>query len=218
MIHAYHEILLRKAKIKVGDMFDFAVNEFGIDGEDFATMFAGSSIAYRLEVGEPKYLAGMSGIELALLVIEEKTGIVPVADDVEHLYRTPHHWCGWAICHYQWISGLSYKEILEIAPYPDLMHMYRTLHEADISKFIDVMERKRSSIFAETNLKRIRSAYGCSQSELAQKSGVSLRSIQMYEQRNKDINKAQSAFLLGIARTLGCRIEDLLEPTPAFLD
>jgi len=218
MTNAYPEILLRKAKIKVGDMFEFAVNEFGIDGEDFAMMFAGSSIAYRLEVGEPKYLAGMSGVELALLVIKEKTGITPVVEDIEHLYRSPNYWCGWAICHYQWISGLSYKEILEIAPYNDLLHMYKTLHEVDISKFIDVMEKKRKSVFVETNLKRIRSAYGCSQSELAKKSGVSLRSIQMYEQRNKDINKAQSASLLGIAHALGCRIEDLLEPSLAFLD
>ena len=33
--------------------------------------------------------------------------------------------------------------------------------------------------FKETNLKRFRSAYGCSQSELAKLSGVSLRSIQI---------------------------------------
>ncbi len=52
---------------------------------------------------------------------------------------------------------------------------------------------------------------GCSQSQLAKMSGVSLRSIQMYEQRNKDINKAQAETLLRLARTLGCRMEDLLE-------
>ncbi len=43
---------------------------------------------------------------------------------------------------------------------------------------------------SETNLKRLRIFYGCTQAELSERSGVSLRSIQMYEQRNKDINKA----------------------------
>ena len=39
-------------------------------------------------------------------------------------------------------------------------------------------------------------------------------SIQMYEQRNKDVNKAQAITLAKIARVLGCDIEDLLESEP----
>ena len=65
--------------------------------------------------------------------------------------------------------------------------------------------------FAETNLKRIRTAYGCSQAELAKKSGVGLRSIQLYEQRQKDINKASAESLYRISKVLGCAMEDLLE-------
>ena len=65
--------------------------------------------------------------------------------------------------------------------------------------------------FADTNLKRIRTAYGCTQAELAKRSGVSLRSIQMYEQRNKDINKASAETLLRQSRVLGCTMEDLME-------
>ncbi len=65
--------------------------------------------------------------------------------------------------------------------------------------------------YSETNLKRIRTAHGCTQKDLAEMSGVSLRSIQMYEQRNKDINKAQSDSLYRLAKALGCAMEDLLE-------
>ncbi len=65
--------------------------------------------------------------------------------------------------------------------------------------------------YSETNLKRIRTDYGCTQKELAEMSGVNLRSIQMYEQRNKDINKAQSDSLYRLAKALGCAMEDLLE-------
>ena len=62
-----------------------------------------------------------------------------------------------------------------------------------------------------TNLKRIRTVYGCSQAELSRRSGVSLRSIQMYEQRNKDINKASAETVHSLAKILGCTVEDLLE-------
>ena len=47
--------------------------------------------------------------------------------------------------------------------------------------------------------------------EKAKRSNVSLRSIQMYEQRNKDINKASAETVLSLAKVLGCTMEDLLE-------
>ena len=40
---------------------------------------------------------------------------------------------------------------------------------------------------------------------------VSLRSIQMYEQRNKDINKASVDTVYRLAKVLGCAMEDLIE-------
>ena len=89
--------------------------------------------------------------------------------------------------------------------------MYYTLHEADISKFVDIADNRMKELYPETNLKRIRMAYGCTQADLAKKSGVSLRSIQMYEQRNKDINKANADALYRISKVLGCSMEDLIE-------
>lgn len=65
--------------------------------------------------------------------------------------------------------------------------------------------------FSETNLKHIRTVCGYSQKRLAEMSGVSLRSIQMYEQRQKDINKAQSDTIYRLAKTLNCAMEDLLD-------
>ena len=95
--------------------------------------------------------------------------------------------------------------------FEDLQNMYCTLHEADITKFVDIADELIRDHFKETNLKRIRTSYGCTQAELAKRSCVSLRSIQMYEQRNKDINKASAETLYRIARVLGCTMEDLLE-------
>ena len=89
--------------------------------------------------------------------------------------------------------------------------MYDTLHEEDITKFADIADEKMREHFKDTNLKRIRTSYGCTQAELAKRSGVSLRSIQVYEQRNKDINKASAETLYRISKALGCTMENLLE-------
>ena len=89
--------------------------------------------------------------------------------------------------------------------------MYYTLHEADVSKFVEIVDARMKECFPDTNLKRIRMAAGCSQSELAERSGVSLRSIQMYEQRNKNINKASVDTIYRLSKVLGCTVEDLIE-------
>lgn len=63
----------------------------------------------------------------------------------------------------------------------------------------------------DTNtLKSLRVNAGLSQSELAKKSGVNLRTIQGYESGNRDLYKAAGETLLRLARSLGCSIEDLL--------
>ena len=89
--------------------------------------------------------------------------------------------------------------------------MYYTLHEVDISKFIEILDDIIINRNPNTNLKRIRLLSKLSQKELALKSGVSLRSIQMYEQKNKDINKANAISLYMMSKVLNCSIEDLLE-------
>ncbi len=211
-MHAYQETYLNSAMKNIGDMFDFAINDFGIPADDFAVMFTTSVVCRKLENGETKYLVGKSGIELAVEVIEEKTGLAPEPDADEMPDRTPDYWCGWALCYYQWLRAIPYRRLLAALSYEDLRGLYPTLHEADLSKFAETMDKVLRKAAKETNLKRIRSAYGYSQSGLADKSGVSLRSIQMYEQRNKDINKGQSETLLRLARALGCSMEDLLEP------
>lgn len=211
MTHAYREVYLRRAMTKLGFMFDFAISCVGIPGEEFSGLFAASQTAKRLECGDPKYLLGMCGEELAMRVIKETTGIIVEEECEENFGRSPDYWCGWAIAYYQWLHGISYKRIFEILSYTEISAMYPTFHEADISRFADAVDAARRQRIKETNLRRIRTAYGCSQSELAAASGVSLRSIQMYEQRRKDINKGQSATLLSLARVLGCSMEALME-------
>ena len=156
-------------------------------------------------------IAGKSGIEITLDVLLETTGKAPKAEPPERFGRSKEYWIGWAVAYYQWYSSRKFSEIFKALPFEDLQKMYYTLHEADVTKFVDIAEERVRTVFADTNLKRIRTAYGCTQAELAELSGVSLRSIQMYEQRRKDINKASTETVYRIAKVLGCSIEDLLE-------
>ena len=73
--------------------------------------------------------------------------------------------------------------------------------------FSSVIKRKATS----TKLQTVRKASGMSQRELSEKSGISLRSIQQYEQKAKDINKAAVDSILALANALGCKVEDLIE-------
>lgn len=79
------------------------------------------------------------------------------------------------------------------------------------SALFDIIPSMKVNVNPATNLKRIRTAKGYSQKQLAELSGVSLRAIQTYEQRQKNINKAQSDSLFHLAKALGCTMEDLLE-------
>ncbi len=211
MTHAYQEIYLSKAQQVLGDAFDYAVNICNISGEDFIKLFLVSSISKRMEKGEPNCLVGKSGVELVLEILEETTNKEINASSVESIGRSREYWIGWAVAYYQWYSDRKFSEIFTVVSFEDLQNMYYTLHEADISKFVDIIDEKIKTVFSETNLKRIRLAYGCTQVELANRSGVSLRSIQMYEQRNKDINKASVDTLYRLSKTLGCSMEDLIE-------
>jgi len=211
MTRAYQEIYLSNAQAALGDAFDYAVNTCSIPGDDFVKLFCGSSLSRRMENGEPSLLSGKSGIEITIEIIAETTGKQLEAISTEHMERSVEYWIGWAVAYYQWYSARRYSDIFKVLSYEDLQKMYYTLHEADITKFVEVAEDQVREYFKDTNLKRIRTAYGCTQAELARLSGVTLRSIQMYEQRRKDINKASAETLYNIAKVLGCSIEDLIE-------
>lgn len=211
MIHAYQEIYLNKAQSILGDAFDYAVNTCDIPGNQFIKLFLASSVCRRIENGEPAYIAGKSGIEIAAEVVYETMGKELTQEPVEKFGRSGEYWIGWAVAYYQWYSGRKFSDIFRVVTYDDLQQMYYTLHEADISKFVDIVDERIRRVYPDTNLKRIRTAYGCTQAELAKSSEVSLRSIQMYEQRNKDINKASVETVYRLAKALGCAMEDLIE-------
>ena len=60
-------------------------------------------------------------------------------------------------------------------------------------------------------LKELREEKGFSRRELAERSGVNLRSIQDYEQGHKKISSAKSETVYRLSLSLGCLADELLE-------
>lgn len=89
--------------------------------------------------------------------------------------------------------------------------MYPALHEASEDKFAEVADRiiqKKEQ--GKNALKRFRKMAGYTQKELSEQSGVTLRSIQQYEQGKKKLQKASAETIQALARSLGCHMENLL--------
>ena len=68
-------------------------------------------------------------------------------------------------------------------------------------------EDARSAASLPTRLKRQRELCSLTQEELAERSGISLRSIQMYEQRQKNTNRASAEAVYRLACALRCSME-----------
>lgn len=212
MIRAYHKVYLEKARVNLGRMLDFATYDLGYDPCTFFDLFMNSGLAERFGKGEFTLTVGMSGVELAYRVLEQTKHQVAFPSPRYTADRSPEYWAGWALAYYQWETAMTFEEILEYIPLDDIIRMYSPYHEMDIRHFCDRMNELYRAANPETKLKQIRQRSGLSQSELAELSGIPVRTIQQYEQRQKSINKAQAEYLIILARALNCSAEDLIEP------
>lgn len=61
-----------------------------------------------------------------------------------------------------------------------------------------------------TKLQEKRKEAGLSQSQLAAKSGISLRTLQHYEIGDKNIRKAAVETVIALAEALGCSINEII--------
>lgn len=211
MIHAYDKQYLDDAMRNLGEAFDYAVNNCRIEPDDFLNMFIAGGFADQFGSGVPKFVSGLSGTELVWEVIE-RSGRERELPEPETVYDySPEYWCGWILAYYQWYTGRSFRNISKHISMREILKLYPTLHEAAEDKFVDTINRMIRRNNPPTQLQILRKSMGYSQKTLAEKSGVTLRMIQQYEQRAKDINKAAGINLAALSQTLGCKVEDLLE-------
>lgn len=210
MTHAYDEIYLDDAMETLGGAVEYATLFCNTDGQEFLDLFIVSGIAEEFGRGNVKFISGMSGIELARHILEKCGKKSSDIEEMPYIDYPPEYWIGWILAYYQWYTGKAFTSVCKKLSYEKLYNLYGVLHEADPDKavrvFNDIMKNG-----SETNLAQLRKARKLSQSELARAADISIRSIQLYEQRKTDINKAQYNHLKSIAKVLGCNPEDLSE-------
>ena len=213
MIGAYDKCYLEKARTQLAVMLDFTVNVLGMEANMFFERFSRSLAATLFEQGDPWLIAGRSGVELSYYVLDQMNV------DLEYQRVSPEpaagrsreYWAGWALAYYQWKTGLSFEEIRRCIPLSDIIGLYEPYHEMDILQFTDLMDEYYRKAHPQTRLKYYREALGLSQRELSEQAEVPLRTLQQYEQRQKNINKAQAEYLIRLIRALSVEPECLIE-------
>lgn len=211
MMYAYSESYLNDAKENLAVFYDYGVRVCKIKMDLLSWLFIKSGYADKFERGNPAVVAGMSGVELARRVISRAYPDKEFKEYIPSQARSDLYWAGWSLAEYQWVTCTRFKDIFDRVPFSEIVLMYKVYHEMSIENFIEDLDKRLEKTVRETRLKTIRENRGLSQTELAKLSGVHLRSIQMYEQKINDIDKAQVRTVYKLSRVLGCTVEELLE-------
>ena len=212
-MRAYNESYLPGAMQALATMMDCGINRCGFTPEMFYQMFLTSGVAEQFEKGNPRYVAGLSGAELADCVMKAAMGKAHPSNDGTYCV-SPEYWAGWVLSYYQWKSGRSFRFIqnngLDIGK---VIALYHPLHEADLDKFYDVADSIiRNHITSSPNaLKKARENVGLTQKQLAGISGVSLRMIRAYEQNQQPMEDANYSTVTRLAAALHINASELMK-------
>jgi hypothetical protein len=138
MARAYKKTYLNGAMRNLAVMMDCGVRKYGYTIGEFYQKFLSSCVSRQFSQGNPRYLVGMSGAELADLVVQESGG--SISDKNDGTYTTgPEYWAGWVLAYYQWLSRRSFAFMQRKGLGADtVVSMYHPLHEADLSKVAEV--------------------------------------------------------------------------------
>ena len=210
MMHAYNEEYLSDAMENLGEAFDYAFHAQNVSLSQFASFFVNSASSKSFENGNPKYVSGMSGTELALNVLIQNGLALKKNEPIVDYDKSSEYWSGWILAFYQWYSRKSFGTILKYLPIDEINRMYNPLHEASEQKFVEVAEKIISERAKTSRLQELRKLAGLTQKQLSERSGVNLRTLQQYESQSKDINKASGVILLSLAKALDCSVEEIL--------
>ena len=223
---AYDETYLSGAQKRLGAFLDFAASGLGLNLTDAHAAFLASPLSRRFAAGDPAVVAGRSGEELALDILgsgeSSEAGVtdvirtrkpreIPSATSwVPHESASPEYWTGWALAFYQWASGYAFEAIDERVCIDDIRSLYTPYHEMDVRQFCDRLDELCSKAHPQTNLQARRLVAGLSQRQLSRASGVPVRTLQQYEQGQKDIGKARAEYIIALASVLNTEPSKLI--------
>lgn len=134
--HAYSELYIDDAREEIAFSFDYAVKGLHLALNEYLQKFLAFEYIHLLENGNPHYLGGMSGCELAMEICGrqgEAYHDVPYQSEVEY-------WIGWIACLYQWLRNVPYSEIFSKFTLDRFVGSYPTFHECNETRMIEYMD------------------------------------------------------------------------------
>ena len=136
MARAYKKTYLNGAMRNLAVMLDCGVRKYGYSIRDFYDEFLSSEVSSQFAKGNPRYLVGLSGAELADMVVMESGKAISEKNDGTYTVG-PEYWAGWVLAYYQWRScrGFAYMKENGLG-IDEVVSMYYPLHEADLMKFV----------------------------------------------------------------------------------
>ena len=210
MTYAYDELYIENAQRVLAQMMHYVVYDLEIGYDPWCSLFVQSGVARQFGRGNPRFVAGMSGAELADEVLRRVTGHGSTAEARPFYDRSDAYWTGFTVAWYQWRANCSFRELFREVSCSSIAGMYPKYHEMDLEHSAQEIDRLRrlSAYHGTLALKRIREQAGMSQRQLADASGVPVRTIQQYEQGQKDIRKAAFDTVWRLSRSLHCSPEE----------
>ncbi len=210
-MYAYPECYLSDAMRNLGEYIEYAIEEAKIDPDDCIPMLIISDFASAWEKGDPRVVSGMSGIEL-FSKVSEKCGLdLSKTNKTITRYDTGDtYWSGYILAYYQWHTSDSFSKINSKIHLSEILRLYPALHTASEEKGIEIILDMTNETHMISRLQAYRKRLGLSQRQLADLSGVNVRTLQQYEIGDKDINKASAEKVISLSKVLHCQPDDLL--------
>jgi hypothetical protein len=137
MTSNFNELYLENISKVCGDMLNYAVNVCKEDGDEFLRKFVESGVAQEFETGNPKYIVGKSGIEIAMDILGQL--------DCQGNFlsnATKEYWAAYVLANLKFNTELPFEEILKHLPFSKILELYYPLHEADITKFLEIAKQR----------------------------------------------------------------------------
>lgn len=208
MIRAYDEMYVEGAMVRMGDMLEYACLDCGYDPDGYWKMFIQSGLARRFEIGDVSVIAGKSGPELAYMVMHDVDHRDQWPAPIWREDRSDIYWIGWVLAYFQWYTNMRFSEIWDSISIRMLQKMYPTLHEADISKSIDIMSALMKPA-RKSSVQSLRLIRGMTQQELADRAHMTVSQLQRIEYGERKIENLSLKTAIALAKALGVKADEL---------
>ncbi|MGI6071509.1 MAG: helix-turn-helix domain-containing protein [Lachnospiraceae bacterium] len=212
MIPAYDKIFLDDAMNSLGEALDYVSNACQMDVNIFMDMFIAGGYAKRFGEGESAVVSGVSGTELARKVMFECGLEIAFPDALTDYEGVSYEYCvGQLLAYMQWYTGRSFANILSHVELKEFIEPARDFALGFEGKRTQIADKLKLKFAEPVRLQRMRKRCGLSQKQLADAADVNIRTLQQYEIKSKDINKAAAVTVLELARVMGCSLVELME-------